>query len=156
MKRELNKFQLYTLYCSRLTGVIALISVIGCGAAHHLTNEDIMWIDDDQYHVPEPPKEREPNSTWDYVHRSFIHPADRFFNFPRYLSSNEAVNVNALGEVPNSSWYTNRHAHERMSMEELLRGPNQGSSPNTSGTSPKGLPDFLWASRTSVEQRLAG
>ena len=30
--------------------------------------------------------------------------------------------INTLGEVPDSSWYTNRHARGRMTLEELVRG----------------------------------
>ena len=38
--------------------------------------------------------------------------------------SSEAQNVNTLDEVPNSSWFTNRHGAKRMSMEELRLGPD--------------------------------
>jgi len=48
-------------------------------------------------------------------------------------SKKEADNVNVLDEVPNSSWYTNRHAHNRMTGEELKRGPDSGAGPDTSG-----------------------
>jgi len=37
--------------------------------------------------------------------------------------------VNTLGEVPDSLWFTNRHARRRMSREELRRGPGNGSGP---------------------------
>lgn len=81
-KSEINKFRLCTLYCVYLISVITFITAIGCGASRHLTNQDIMWVDDDRYHVSEEPKERDPDYTWDYLHRSFIHPVDRFFKFP--------------------------------------------------------------------------
>ncbi len=42
------------------------------------------------------------------------------------------MNVTAPGGVPNSSWYTNRHAAKRMTMAELLRGPLQGDGPDMS------------------------
>lgn len=44
-----------------------------------------------------------------------------------------ALNVDAFGEVPNSSWFTNRNARERMSLPEIVQGPNAGSGPDTSG-----------------------
>src|SRR5262249_6232347 len=34
-----------------------------------------------------------------------------------------ALDVNTLGDVPDSAWYTNRHFVRRMSIEELRRGP---------------------------------
>ena len=37
--------------------------------------------------------------------------------------------VNTLGEVMDSSWYTNRHGKRRLSREELIRGPGDGQPP---------------------------
>lgn len=37
--------------------------------------------------------------------------------------------VNTLGEVPDSAWFTNRHGRRRMTLEELRRGPGDGSPP---------------------------
>ena len=45
----------------------------------------------------------------------------------------EADNVNALDEVPNSSWFTNRHFMRRMSIDELVEGPGH-AHPAESGT----------------------
>ena len=44
-----------------------------------------------------------------------------------------ALDVNTLGEVPDSAWYTNRHFHRRMSIEELKRGPGNSTPPNPQG-----------------------
>ena len=54
-----------------------------------------------------------------------------------------AENVNTLGELPNSSWFTNRigisarssrgQEPAPMSLEELVRGPDRGTGPDTSG-----------------------
>ncbi len=43
-----------------------------------------------------------------------------------------AVNVNTLGEVPDSSWFANRMSREVMSVAELVRGPNRGDGPDMS------------------------
>ncbi|MGH7820273.1 MAG: hypothetical protein ACREQ9_10900, partial [Candidatus Binatia bacterium] len=45
----------------------------------------------------------------------------------------EAANVDALDEVPDSTWFTNRHHRTRLSPEELARGPNAGPPPATDG-----------------------
>jgi hypothetical protein len=44
-----------------------------------------------------------------------------------------ARGVNTLGEVPDSVWYTNRHDRQRMSLEDLARGPGNENAPDTSG-----------------------
>jgi len=37
--------------------------------------------------------------------------------------------VNTLGEVPDSEWFTNRHARRRLSRDELQRGPRPSEAP---------------------------
>lgn len=39
---------------------------------------------------------------------------------------------NTLGEVPDNAWYTNRHGQGRMSLVDLVRGPDRVGPPNTS------------------------
>ncbi len=112
-----------------LLTVLAVATIAGCSASVQLTTDDIWTVDDDRYDIPEP-RERDPNYMWDWAHRHFFHPFFRVFEVSRYFRDNEAVNVNALGEVPNSSWFTNRHATKRMSREELLRGPLMGPGPD--------------------------
>lgn len=128
--KTLSLMESYMPFCVKITAIVMLFSIMGCGTSHHLTNQDIVWVDDDRYNVPEAPKVREPNYAWDFAHRSFVYPPDRATDFPRYLGSNEAQNINALDEVPDSSWYTNRHAFKRMTVEELVTGPNKGTGPD--------------------------
>ena len=45
-----------------------------------------------------------------------------------------ALDVNTLGDVPDSAWYTNRHYYRRMSIEELKRGPGNSTPPSPQGT----------------------
>ena len=45
-----------------------------------------------------------------------------------------AGGVNTLGEVMDGPWYVNRHAKERMTTEELLRGPGNEIPPSRDGT----------------------
>ena len=59
-----------------------------------------------------------------------------FFQTGERQSKNRLIpaqEVNTLGEVPDSSWYTNRHYRQPMSIEELVRGPDKGSAPSTDG-----------------------
>jgi hypothetical protein len=47
-------------------------------------------------------------------------PVDRAFEIPR---ERRAIGINALDEVPDSTWFTNRIGVRDMSLEELTRGP---------------------------------
>jgi hypothetical protein len=38
-----------------------------------------------------------------------------------------------MGEVPDSSWFQNRHGFSRMSIDELVRGPNTADGPSNDG-----------------------
>ena len=115
-----------------LLAALAATLLAGCSSrAVRLTTDDIWTVDDDRYDIPAP-KMRDPNYTWDWAHRHFFHPVFRLLEVSRYFRDNEAVNVNALGEVPDSSWFTNRHAKSRMTMDELLRGPLVGDGPDMS------------------------
>ena len=44
----------------------------------------------------------------------------------------KALNINTLGEVPDSSWFTNRMSARTMSIEELVKGPNLVGRPDLS------------------------
>jgi hypothetical protein len=53
----------------------------------------------------------------DFILNTFRSPADA-----RQVA---ALNVNTLGEVPDSSWFTNRLGARPMTIAEIVRGPNQ-------------------------------
>ncbi len=95
----------------------------------------VLWLDFDMKNIPEP-KER-PNGFYDYFFKNqLIEQTKQDFDIPRWLRHagghpKQASNVNALDEVPNSSWYTNRHALHPMTIEELVRGPDRdGDAPD--------------------------
>ncbi len=46
----------------------------------------------------------------------------------------EAQSVNTLDEAVDGDWFVNRHGAKRMSIEELVRGPNRGEPPNPEET----------------------
>lgn len=66
---------------------------------------------------------------YDFFHATFGKPGEK--HAPGALIPAGAVNT--LGEVPDSTWYTNRHGRKRMSIDELVRGPGNTSGPSTEG-----------------------
>lgn len=58
-----------------------------------------------------------------------------------------AVNTNTLEEVPNSSWYRNRHYETRMTLDELSAGAGSSGGPR---------PDSIWRVEEVVAVRPVG
>jgi hypothetical protein len=111
------------------TGLVVVV-MLGVAAGPSLGQrfypDDPIWEDPDRMDMPAP-KKRGASGGFDPV--AFL---NRAFGEPGTYSG-PAANVNTLGEVPNSSWYTNRHYHDRMSRAELVQGPNTGTPPDTTG-----------------------
>jgi hypothetical protein len=81
---------------------------------------------------PEPPLLRDPDrrpfhaklesyyssGEWDFLEKSYLRPVTRFLAVD---PGGEAVNLNTLDEVPNSSWFENRV--ERLAADDFALGP---------------------------------
>lgn len=104
---------------ARRSALLLILLVAGVVApdAHAQTifPDDPVLEDPDRLDMPAP-EAREQSDLWDFVQNVTGDPAS--YDGP-------ALNVNTLGEVPRSSWYTPRHYHEPMALEELRRGPNE-------------------------------
>lgn len=72
---------------------------------------------------------RSVDHVYDFLNSSYVTP--RKEGKAAKQSPQPALDVNTLGEVPNSAWYTNRHAFRRMSIAELQRGPGNSAPPDT-------------------------
>ena len=79
-----------------------------------------MWVDPDQNHVPQTPGKYFSGLIADGADKSFFRPLSKLFAFDL---PGESKNVNAMDEVPNSSWFTNRIGLFPMSPEQAARGP---------------------------------
>ena len=95
-------------------------------------------VPDDRRPVPEP-DEKEINIYADNVDKLVTKQIGKLFDTSQHVrkvfgTPKQAFNVDAFGEVPNSSWFTNRNGRKRMTVEEIGRGPNTGAGPDTSGT----------------------
>jgi hypothetical protein len=123
--------------------VVSLVAAAGAVvAAEPLTDAPPVWWDDDRRDIPQP-AEREPNLLRDQIHTTFVLPVGRNAS-PSALTRRigtlfggdhvrPAANVNALDEVPNSTWFTNRIGFFPMSVDAAARGPGEGNGPDGSG-----------------------
>ena len=89
------------------------------GASLRFYPDDPLWHDNDMRSIPTPA----------------VHPLSKSHEFVANTfgdtakSKGPALNVNTLGEVPDSSWFTNRIGRFDMTVAELLRGPDQVDGP---------------------------
>jgi hypothetical protein len=104
-------------------GAALVLLLTACAApARRFPRADVIWVDDDRHPISMP-EEYWSSIYWDAADKSIFRPLSHFWLLQ---TVGEARNANALGEVPNSSWYTNRLALSRLSPEEIVRGPCNG------------------------------
>ena len=137
----------------KLGGAAAVVSwaavALGCSAElRRFPLRDPVWVDEDLRAVsvpcrpdPEEPKEQicrpeeyESPFMWDVADKTVFRPITKFFAADMGF---EARNVNAVDEVPDSSWFTNRIGVHPMSEDEIASGScgEQGiaTAPHTPG-----------------------
>jgi len=120
----------------RVLGVaVALAGSSHCAAERHFPLRDPLWVDDDRRAVSVPcqlrPTDDDPQHVscapasyvsplaWDGADNSIFRPLSELFALQ---TSHEAVNVNALDEVPDSAWFENRLGRSHPTGDALLRG----------------------------------
>ena len=81
--------------------------------------DDPMWRDDDMRNIS-PVAEFDLSKSYEFVNETFGETVK---------SRGPALNVNTLGEVPDSSWFTNRLGQHDMTVDDIVRGPNQVDGP---------------------------
>jgi hypothetical protein len=115
-------------------GLILCLCACG-GGARRFPVRDATWRDTDLDPVTlactKRPNDKEPSHVscapepyvsplvWDGADNSFFRPVAKVFAVDPPA---EARNVNALDEVPDSAWFTNRLGKKKPSIDELLRG----------------------------------
>src|SRR6185503_6194534 len=75
--------------------------------------DDPVRRDDDTRDIPPVPK-FDLSKSYEFVHETFGSSVQ---------SWGASLNVNTLGEVPDSSWFTNRIGARDLSIDDLVRGP---------------------------------
>lgn len=109
-----------TPYC--LVAVAFLLS----GCASHIDRYPLaepVWQDDDQTPFSPRPEEYFSPQIGDFVDKTLLRPLSMAFKVD---PGGEALNLNSMDEVPNSSWFTNRAGRGGYSMEDAIRGGCNG------------------------------
>lgn len=104
------------------------------GFAQNNSAPSVLWVDHDFKNIPEP-KTRNIGYYAAFFNSEATEQWKRAVDIPRFArfvagNPKPAANVNALDEVPDSSWFTNRHGLRPMTAEQLARGPNHGDPPD--------------------------
>lgn len=92
----------------------------------------------DQRPLRELPEERDPSLYWDAINQSSFYLIENSLDLPRQYRKltgqlKEAYNADVFGEIPDCSWFTNRHGRSPLTPEEIRRGPNTIEGPDTTG-----------------------
>ena len=94
-------------------------------SAQKFLPDDPIWVDPDRRPV-EQPRPIALSQIEDFINSSYSHGIKEGEEIVR------SQNVNTLGEVPDSSWFTNRIGQTPMSLQELARGADQRNGPDLS------------------------
>jgi hypothetical protein len=111
--------------------LLAVVLAVGCAGAPR----DRVRVDDIVAERPHEPQSVEPAADFggDNVWLDAAWMMSVYQLRKPLMASREAANVNALDEVDDSTWFTNRHALRRLSPAELAEGPNGAHAPATRG-----------------------
>ena len=115
---------------SRLLALL-LVAVTGCGGGTRwFPAQEPLWRDPDQRAFAREPDQYDSPFAWDAANQTVFRPVSRFFAVD---PAGEAANVNAMDEVPSSSWFENRIGRFGMSPEAAAQGPCTTPPPARSG-----------------------
>jgi hypothetical protein len=105
----------------------------------------VLWKDNDDQSIAAPARDDDGDYIWwDGVYAMAVRPLTRLADVgadARTLGEwlhlarpEEAANVNTLDEVPDSTWFTNRHGRERLSPAEIEGGAPPAKPPAAGGS----------------------
>ena len=128
----------------RLLCTIGLLLVVSCSGPRTFTEDPVVWQVNDRKPIDEP-EERRFSAKRYFADVLLLQRVTRGLEFG---GGRHAQNTNALDEVPDSSWFTNRIGLFAYTPEEVGRGPAAGPPPQpplvvVSGKSGGGNPGFI-------------
>jgi hypothetical protein len=85
--------------------------------------DDPVWVDPDRMPIPQP-RRVQLSKAYDLLENSFGHPG---------RDGGPSSNVNTLGEVPDSSWFTNRITAGNRTARDVVQRAERPRGPDTSG-----------------------
>ena len=100
--------------------IVAVVAGCGAGTTRRFPLRQVMWTDDDRRPFAPQPRTTFNPYIWDAVDHTVFRQASELFT---YELDREALNVNAVDEVADSSWFTNRIGRHPMTADELALGP---------------------------------
>jgi hypothetical protein len=107
-----------------LAGILICASLAGAGvlssAGQKFYPDDPIWRDPETQDASGA-KPVDLSQQYDFLENTFFGAGDEI--------SRRAVNVNTVGEVPDSSWFTNRIGRDYWPVDRLVQGPNTGPGP---------------------------
>ncbi|MCP4570324.1 MAG: hypothetical protein GY841_22310 [FCB group bacterium] len=118
---------------------VLLLVFLSCASKPQVNPEGPYWTDNDRQPIPEP-EFKEPPLIWTSVDRTVFDQTLELLDLDRGLRKlsgrpTQAQNTNCLDEVPNSSWFTNRHGLPQTSLTpyEITTGVAITAGPDTTG-----------------------
>ena len=104
--------------------LVILLVICPAAQAQKYRRDDPIWVDHDRQPIPPPVKVDDLSQVADFLQNTFSHKPGR--------PAARSENINTWGEVPDSSWFTNRMSRRSLTIEELVRGPNGRPGPDMS------------------------
>lgn len=122
----------------RFSFVIAMVPLLlSCATPRKFTPADPHWHELDNEDI-EKPKTRKSKLVQTSIDRTFFDQTEQIFNIERDYriivdDREQALNINSYDEVPNSSWFVNRHGLLDMTPAAIAAGYSRTAGPDTSG-----------------------
>ena len=115
----------------RILLITAGALALGTLGAAGLNTRQKFYHDDPVWTMPRPvavvnATRRALSDYYDFLENTLFPPGERASHKGAYLPSQ---GINTVDEVPDSAWYTNRHASRRMTLAELRKGPGDANPP---------------------------
>jgi hypothetical protein len=122
-----SSFASHARRASRAILVIAALAMCARGVS---TERPHFYPDDP---IAREPESQDASNAQPYRMGSMYEMANNLFVTAGYKpSGTRARDINTIDEVPDSSWFTNRIGSTRVTVDDIVRGPNRGAPPDPS------------------------